>query len=41
MDSQRHVSPLRPADDAIIIDTDTLSLDEVLARVREAAQTAS
>ncbi|HEU0074046.1 MAG TPA: (d)CMP kinase [Dehalococcoidia bacterium] len=38
MDSQRHVSPLRPADDAIIIDTDTLELDEVVARVREAAR---
>jgi cytidylate kinase len=37
MDSQRHVSPLRPADDAIIIDTDALSLDDVVARVREAA----
>ncbi len=38
MDSQRHVSPLRPANDALIIDTDTLSLDEVVARVREAAR---
>lgn len=38
MDSRRHVSPLRPADDAIIIDTDTLELDEVVARVREAAR---
>jgi cytidylate kinase len=37
MDSQRHVSPLRPAHDAIIIDTDTMDLDQVLARVREAA----
>jgi cytidylate kinase len=37
MDSQRHVSPLRPADDAIVIDTDALSLDQVVARVREAA----
>jgi CMP/dCMP kinase len=37
MDSRRHVSPLRPADDAIIIDTDTLNLDQVIARVREAA----
>jgi CMP/dCMP kinase len=41
MDSQRHVSPLRPAEDAVIIDTDTLNLDEVLARVREAAAKAS
>ena len=37
MDSQRHVSPLRPADDAVIIDTAALSLEEVVARVREAA----
>ncbi len=38
MDSQRHVSPLRPADDAIIIDTDALALEEVIERVREAAR---
>ncbi len=38
MDSRRHVSPLRPAADAMIIDTDTLDLDEVLDRVREAAR---
>ena len=38
MDSQRHVSPLRPADDAIVIDTDALDLDHVLDRVREAAR---
>jgi len=37
MDSNRHVSPLRPAADAIIIDTDALSLEQVIARVREAA----
>jgi cytidylate kinase len=37
MDRGRHVSPLRPADDAVVIDTDALSLDEVIARVREAA----
>jgi CMP/dCMP kinase len=37
MDSQRHVSPLRPAANALIIDTDALNLDEVIARVREAA----
>jgi cytidylate kinase len=41
MDSQRHVSPLRPADDAVIIDTDALTLDEVVARVREAALASS
>ena len=33
MDSQRHVSPLRPAADAIVIDTDALGLEEVLALV--------
>jgi CMP/dCMP kinase len=38
LDSERHTSPLRPADDAIIIDTDSLSLDEVVQRVREAAR---
>jgi cytidylate kinase len=33
IDSEREVSPLRPADDAVIIDTDGLSLDEVMDRV--------
>ncbi len=37
MDRDRHVSPLRPAADAIVIDTDALSLDEVIAHVLEAA----
>jgi len=37
MDRQRHVSPLRPADDALILDTDDLSLEEVIERVRAAA----
>jgi cytidylate kinase len=37
MDRQRHVSPLRPADDALVIDTDSLSLEEVIERVRAAA----
>lgn len=37
MDRQRHVSPLRPAADAQIIDTDNLSLEEVIERVRAAA----
>lgn len=31
VDSSRTVSPLRPADDAVVIDTSALSLDEVLA----------
>ena len=33
IDSEREVSPLRPADDAVIIDTDGQSLDDVLDRV--------
>lgn len=33
IDSERAVSPLRPADDAIVIKTDGLSEDEVLRRV--------
>lgn len=37
IDSERAVSPLRPAEDAIIIDTDRLSLDEVVARILELA----
>ncbi len=32
-DQERAVAPLRPADDAIIIDTDTLSIEEVVASV--------
>ena len=35
IDSERSVSPLRPADDAVIINTDGLALDEVLRRVLE------
>jgi len=33
IDSEREVSPLRPADDAVIINTDGLSLDDVMDRV--------
>jgi cytidylate kinase len=33
IDSGRAASPLRPAEDAILIDTDTLSIDEVVDRV--------
>ncbi|MGQ9539617.1 MAG: (d)CMP kinase [Armatimonadota bacterium] len=32
-DSTRHVAPLRPAPDAVIIDTDNMSLDEVVEEV--------
>lgn len=37
MDRGRHVSPLKPADDALIINTDNLTLEQVLERVRAAA----
>lgn len=33
VDSERPVAPLRPADDALIIDTDNLELDEVVERI--------
>jgi len=33
VDSERPVAPLRPADDAVIIDTDHLELDEVVERI--------
>jgi cytidylate kinase len=33
VDSNRPVAPLRPAEDAVIIDTDQLDLDEVVARI--------
>ncbi len=32
-DSQRTYAPLRPADDAVIIDTDELDIDEVMDRI--------
>lgn len=35
IDSTRAVAPLRPADDAVIVNTDTLSEDQVYARVLE------
>jgi cytidylate kinase len=38
LDSERADSPLRPADDAVRIDTDRLSEDEVVARLLELAQ---
>jgi len=37
MDRQRHVSPLKPAADAVVIDTDGVPLEEVIARVRAIA----
>jgi cytidylate kinase len=41
MDRNRHVSPLRPADDAVVIDTDDMPLEDVIERVRVAAGAAS
>lgn len=35
IDSNRAIAPLRPADDAIIIDTDGMTISEVLERVRQ------
>lgn len=35
IDSTRAVAPLRPAEDAVILDSDKLSADEVFARIRE------
>ena len=37
-DSQRAVAPLRPAADAVVIDTTTLTLEEVVDRVIEAVE---
>jgi cytidylate kinase len=37
MDTNRHASPLRPAPDAVVIDTDNLTLEQVIDRVRETA----
>lgn len=33
IDSNRPIAPLRPADDAVVIDTDKLELDEVVDRI--------
>jgi cytidylate kinase len=35
LDSTRAVSPLRPADDAVIVDTSEMSQDEVVAYLRD------
>ena len=40
-DRSRESSPLRPADDAVCIDTTTMTLDEVLARAAELVQSAA
>jgi cytidylate kinase len=35
IDSTRAVAPLRPADDAVIIDSDKMTAEQVVARVME------
>lgn len=40
-DSERSVSPLRPADDAVIIDTTPMAIDDVVAQVLALWQEAS
>ena len=37
-DSERVISPLRQADDAVLLDSTTLSIDEVAARIMELAE---
>ena len=39
VDSERPVAPLRPADDAIVIDTDNLDLDQVVDRIVDTVRT--
>lgn len=34
-DTERVVAPMRPADDAVIVDTDDLSIDQVVAKIVE------
>ena len=38
VDSERPVAPLKPADDAVIIDTDNLELDDVVDRIVQDVQ---
>lgn len=40
IDSTRDIAPLRPADDAVIIDTDELTIDEVLSQLKDLVETA-
>ena len=37
-DSEREVSPLRPAEDAVVLDTTALSLEDVVSRVLDLAE---
>jgi cytidylate kinase len=38
VDSERPIAPLRPAPDAIVIDTDHLDVDQVVERIVEAVK---
>lgn len=38
IDSSREASPLRPADDAVIVNTDDMTVDEVVCRLSEIAE---
>ena len=40
LDMTRSVCPLHPANDAIIIDTSTLSIDDVIGRIKLVVQDA-
>ena len=40
IDSERAVSPLRPAPDAIVIDTDRMTVEQVIERVQHIAESA-
>lgn len=40
IDSTRDIAPLRPADDAVIIDTDELTIDEVISQLKDLVETA-
>jgi cytidylate kinase len=37
-DSQRTISPLKPADDAIVVDTTTLDISEVIKKIENLVQ---
>lgn len=41
IDSGRDISPMRPADDAVVIDTEGMTMDEVLARALSLAEEAA
>ena len=41
IDSGRELSPMKPADDAVVIDTDGMTMDEVLARALALAEDAA